>query len=59
MRTTDPDPTPMRPLGEKATPKPQPSPPTWQPKPGAPGIESDPSGRMRTNIPANGGNPCS
>ena len=55
MRITDPEPTPQRPLGEKVTPKTPPLPPSWKPKPNAPGIEiaSDGSGRLRTNIPGN------
>jgi len=53
MRTTDPDPRPFKPLGEKVTPPPLPSGPTWKPKPGAPGIEINSDGKLRTNIPGN------
>ncbi len=52
MRTTDPEPTLQRPLGEKVT-SPPPSTPTWKPKPGAPEIEIGPNGQLRTNIPGN------
>ena len=53
MRSTDSDPIPKPPLGEKVTPKTLPSPPTWKPKPDAPGIEIGPDGKLRTNIPEN------
>jgi len=53
MRNTDPEPTIQRPLGERVTPPIPPSPPTWQPKPGAQGIEIDGNGYMRTNIRPN------
>lgn len=48
MKTTDPDPQPFRPLGEKV-PKPAPAPrPEWTQVPGAPkGVEQDKDGRMR------------
>ena len=48
MRTTDPEPTPFRPLGEKVTPKTPPAPP---PKPNEHGIVTDKDGRMSTNLP--------
>jgi hypothetical protein len=48
-RTTDPDPQPMKPLGEKVTPAPPPA-PEWKPKPGSPGIEVNKRGELRTNI---------
>lgn len=56
MRTTDPDPQPFRPLGEKVTkPAPAPASPLWKPVPGAAkGVEVGPDGRLRTNIPGNG-----
>ena len=48
MRSTDPDPQPMRPLGERVTPQPPNSPPT-SPKPTGPsGIVTDKDGRLRT-----------
>jgi hypothetical protein len=50
MRTTDPEPQPYRPLGEKVT-KPSASPPTSMPKPNERGVVTDADGRMHTNLP--------
>lgn len=48
MRTTDPDPTPFRPLGEKVT-KPAPAPASSSPAPRGPsGLVTDADGRIRT-----------
>jgi hypothetical protein len=48
MRSTDPDPQPFKPLGERATRQPTTSPPT-SPKPTGPsGIVVGPDGRMKT-----------
>ena len=48
MRTTDPDPQPFQPLGQKVTP---PAPPASAPKQIAPGILEGPDGRLSTNLP--------
>lgn len=48
MRNTDSEPRPFKPLGEKVTPPVSDSPPTWKPKPNAPGFETDSAGRLRT-----------
>lgn len=55
MRSTDPDPVPQRPLGEKVTrPAPAPTQPEWKQKPGAAeGVQEDRNGRLRTNFPLN------
>lgn len=53
MRTTDPDPVPFKPLGEKVIPPPPPA-PEWKQIPGAAkgvGIGSD--GKLSTRIPGN------
>lgn len=50
MRTTDSDPKPYGPLGERVI-KPVPVKPEWTPKPGSPGIEQNAKGELRTNIP--------
>lgn len=54
MRTTDPDPVPFQPLGQKVE-KPAPPPaPEWKQVPGAAkGVEQDRAGHLRTNIPGN------
>lgn len=58
MRTNDsPDPQPWRPLGERVQRAPAPKAPDWTPRPDAPHIEQDKSGRMRTNLPLPKGNP--
>jgi hypothetical protein len=48
MRTTDPDPKPFRPLGEKVTPPAPPPAPEWKPRAGSPGIEENAQGQLRT-----------
>ena len=48
MRTTDPEPEPFQPLGQKVTPPAHPAP---KPRQIAPGIEQGPDGRLRTNLP--------
>lgn len=59
-RTTDPDPGPLPPLGERVPKKPAPAPlEHWEPT-GTPGVERERNtGRFRTNIRENGGTPCS
>lgn len=48
MRTTDPDPRPFQPLGQRITPS---SPPAAKPAQIAPGILRGPDGRLSTNLP--------
>ncbi len=50
MRTTDPDPQPFRPLGERVT-RPAPAAPAQGPVQQAPGVLRDPDGKLRTNLP--------
>ncbi len=51
MRTPDdPDPQPLGPLGERVVKQP-PAKSLWKPKPGSPGIEEGPGGKLRTNLP--------
>jgi len=50
MRTTDPDPAPFKPLGEKVTPPAPPTPPEWRQKPGAAeGVQENRDGKLRTD----------
>lgn len=48
MRTTDPDPHPFQPLGQKVTP---PAPPPPAPKRIAPGVVKGTDGRLSTDLP--------
>lgn len=48
MKTTDPDPKPFQPLGQKVTP---PAPAVPDPKQIAPGVLQRSDGRMYTNLP--------
>jgi hypothetical protein len=48
MRTTDPDPRPFQPLGQRVTPA---APRTVDPRQIAPGILQDADGRLSTNLP--------
>jgi hypothetical protein len=50
MRTTDPEPTPQRPLGEKVV-KPVPNSPGWKPLEHNRQVEQDKNGNLRTQIP--------
>lgn len=52
MRTTDPEPRPCIPVGERVIPPTSPK-PEWTPKPGSPGVEQNAKGELRTNIPEN------
>lgn len=56
-RTTDPDPQPFQPLGEKVAPK-KPADPEWVPVPDSPNVERNVvTGRVRTAIPLPKGHP--
>ena len=50
MRTTDEEPRPYRPLGEKVVP-PKPRDPEWKPLKDHPGVEVNSEGKVRTNLP--------
>lgn len=54
MRSTDPDPKPFRPLGDRVE-KPKGAAPA--PVPIAPGVVRDPDGKYRTNLPLPKGKP--
>ena len=56
-RTTDPEPQPQRPLGERVMPAPAPAGPAWKKLPHNPEIETGPDGRLRTNMPLPKGPP--
>jgi hypothetical protein len=51
MRTTDPEPEPFNPLGEKLNRNPPDSGPEWKPRPGSPGIYENRDGKVRTDMP--------
>jgi hypothetical protein len=51
MRTTDPEPQPFQPLGEKVDRTPPDLTPEWKPRPGSPGIYENREGRVRTDMP--------
>lgn len=59
MRTTDPDPVPFQPLGQKVPAAAAPlSAPEWKQIPGAAkGVGVDPDGKLSTRIPGNEVNP--
>lgn len=52
MRSTDPEPEPWRPIGERVQPKAPTPKPEWSPLPDNPAIERNrATGRLRTNLP--------
>lgn len=48
MRTTDPDPQPFQPLGEKVEKKPAPKREEWKPLPHNPGVYERADGKLST-----------
>jgi hypothetical protein len=51
VRTTDPDPPPFQPLGERVVKRPEPKRQEWKPLPDNPHIVERPDGKLSTNLP--------